>query len=164
MTEATEGPSREAPSVSDLIPADAPPGDTYGREQAARLLGVSPRRVSQLADEGRFVIVQRKPLRLAAQSVHEMRDARRSRDADIRSTVPPADGAEVSAGLLAEVRKLVEMTETANVRAIESRDDALADARAERDRARDEVERLRAELVAERELRAEAERRRRRLF
>lgn len=146
---------REGPAV--VIAADAPPGDTYGREQAAKILGVSPRRVSQLADEGRFVIVQAKPLRLSAQSVHELRDARRSRSADIRATVPPADASEVSGAVLSEVRRIAEMAATANRLAIESAEDALADARAERDRARAEVERLRAELEAER-------RRKRRLF
>lgn len=154
---------REVPAA-DHIPAGAPPGDTYGREQAAQLLGVSPRRISQLADEGRFVIVQARPLRLSAQSVHDMREQRRGRTADIRATVPPPEVSEVSAGLLAEVRRIAEIADMANRRAIESGDDALADARAERDRARAdadraraEVERLRAELDAER-------RRKRRLF
>ena len=154
---------REGPST-DHIPAGAPPGDTYGREQAAQVLGVSPRRISQLADEGRFVIVQAKPLRLSAQSVHDMREQRRSRSADIRATVPPPDVAEVSSGLLAEVRRIAEIADMANRRAIESGDDALADARAERDRARAEVDRARAEVER---LRAELEaerRRKRRLF
>jgi len=46
-------------TLPDVIPADAPPGDTYGREQDARLLGVSPRRISQRADERRYVIGRR---------------------------------------------------------------------------------------------------------
>lgn len=158
-----DGSLPEGPTAG-VIAADAPPGDTYGREQAAKILGVSPRRISQLADEGRFVIVQRKPLRLSAESVHAMREHRRSRVADIRATVPPADQSEVSTGLLAEVRRIAEIAESANRRAIESGDDALADARAERDRARLEVERLREELDAERVRRIEAEQRRRRLF
>ncbi len=160
---------REGPAPT--IPADAPPGDTYGREHAAKLLGVSPRRISQLADEGRFVIVQRKPLRLDAASVHAMRDERRGRGADIRATIPPADGSEVSAGILAEVRRIAELADAAARRAIESGDDSLADARAERDRLREErdraareVEQLRADLDEERARRIEAESRRRRLF
>lgn len=169
-----DGRLPEGPTAG-VIAADAPPGDTYGREQAAKILGVSPRRISQLADEDRFVIVQRKPLRLSAESVHAMREHRRSRVADIRATVPPADQAEVSTGLLAEVRRIAEIAESANRRAIESGDDmarllreeldrARGELDAERDRARAEAEQLRAELDAERIRRIEAEQKRRRLF
>lgn len=106
-------------------------GKEYTREQAAKILGVSPRRISQMADEGKFVIEQLKPLRLSAESVHAMREHRRSRSADIRSTVPPADQPDALMQVLTILRE--QLAQSA---------EHLADARAERDLARAEIARL----------------------
>lgn len=161
MTEHTEG---DAPGV---ISEDAPPGETYSREQAARLLALSPRRITQLAKEGRLAVVQESPLRLDAQSVHEERARRRSTGRDLRATVPP-DDPQVT--IAAEVARITEMLERSYARQIEATELSRAQAAAERDRlredmerlrdeARSEAERLRAEVAAERE-RAQVERER----
>lgn len=161
MTEDTVG---DAPGV---IPSDAPPGDTYSREQAARLLSLSPRRITQLAQDGRLQVVQESPLRLSAESVHIERDRRRSPDRDMRAVVPAPDTAALISTEVAAVR---EALERAYQRQIEAGEALLSETQAERDRLRDEIrqtrekaeaeaERLRAEAAAERE-RAEAERER----
>lgn len=130
------------------LAADAPPGDTYGREQAARVLGVSPRRVSQLAADGRLDVVQAKPLRLAAESVHAMRAERSGKGRDVRANMPPPD-AVVS--VAAEVERVVTLVVAEHRRAIEAGEHLLAEVTASRDDARAEVERLRADLAHERE-------------
>lgn len=161
MTENTVG---ETPGP---IPGDAPPGDTYSREQAARVLSLSPRRITQLAQDGRLEVVQESPLRLSAQSVHEERDRRRSPDRDMRAVVPAPDAATLISTEVAAVR---EALERAYQRQIEAGEALLSETQAERDRLREEMrtladkaeaeaERLRAEAAQERE-RAEAERER----
>jgi len=52
--------------------------DTYGPADAARLLGVSARRVRQLVDAGQLQAVGRDPLRIDARSLLQLRDERRS--------------------------------------------------------------------------------------
>lgn len=151
-------PLPEGPTVG--LSADAPPGDTYGREQAARLLGVSPRRVSQLADDGRLTVVQEKPLRLSAESVHSLRESRRSPGRDQRATVPPDPAGDVAA----QIERVVALVVAENRKAIEAGEHLLSEVSAQRDRAeaeaerqRAEVDRLRADLDAERVARLEAE-------
>jgi hypothetical protein len=51
--------------------------DSYSCTEAARLLGVSARRVRQLAEEGRLGIVQESPLRVSALEVITLRDNRK---------------------------------------------------------------------------------------
>lgn len=134
-----------------LVAADAPPGETYGREQAARVLGVSPRRVSQLAADGRLEVVQDRPLRLAAESVHSLRAERRGPHADQRATTPPPDAADVAA----QVERVAGLLAAANLRALTASESVLAEVQGERDRLLVRVENLQAETVA---LRAELDR------
>lgn len=131
----------------DPLPANAPPGETYGREQAARVLGVSARRVSQLTADGRLTVVQAKPLRLSAESVHDLRAERRGTGRDVRATVPPVD----STGMVAEqIERVVSLVITEHRKAIEAGESLLAEVSASRDEARAEVERLRVELAEQR--------------
>lgn len=139
----------------ERLAADAPPGDTYGREQAARLLGVSPRRVSQLAADGRMEVVQAKPLRLSAESVHRLREERRSPSRDTRATVPPEHTPEES--VAAQVERVVSLFVAEHRRAIEAGEHLLAEVTTQRDEYRAEVERLRAEVEAERAARSAVE-------
>lgn len=155
------------PDLGERIPADAPPGDTYSREQAARLLGISARRVTQLAEDGRLTVVQTAPLRVGAESVHAERDRRRSPGRDLRATVPPMETAALISQEVAAVR---EALERAYARQIETGEALLSETRAERDRLlgdlqaeREKAERERDRLlgeVAEERARAEAERER----
>lgn len=124
--------------------ADAPPGDDYGREQAAQVLGISPRRVSQLVADGRLLVVQEKPLRVSAQSVHELREERRGRNRDQRATLPPESVAE-------QVERLVTLVTNEQRRAIEVGEHLLAEITQQRDELKAEAERLRAQVEAERE-------------
>jgi hypothetical protein len=163
----TPAPASEDAPETPPIPGQAPPGDTYSREQAAKVLGVSARRVSQLAGDGRLEVVQASPLRVAASSVHAERERRRRPDRDLRTTPPPL---ETAALISAEVAAVREILERAYARQIETgeallsetraeRDRLLADLQAERDKADRERDRLLAE-VAEEKARADAERER----
>jgi hypothetical protein len=169
MTEDAPTPaptSEDAPEASP-IPGNAPPGDTYSREQAAKVLGVSARRVSQLAGDGRLEIAQASPLRVAASSVHAERERRRRPDRDLRTTPPPL---ETAALISAEVAAVREILERAYARQIETGEELLSETRAERDRLlaelqaeRDKADRERDRLlaeVAEEKARADAERER----
>lgn len=124
--------------------ADSPPGDDYGREQAAQVLGISPRRVSQLVADGRLLVVQEKPLRVSAQSVHELREERRGRNRDQRATLPPESVAE-------QVERLVTLVTNEQRRALEVGEHLLAEVTQQRDELKAEAERLRAQVEAERE-------------
>lgn len=154
----------EPPTLADMaaaplaIEADAPPGDTYSVAQVAQLLDVSPKRIRQLTAEGRLMVAQAKPMRLWAQSVHELRDARRSSSRDIRAQVPAPDTEVLVASAIDAVRELMERTYT---RQIEAGEIQLAETKAERDRLREDLtaERERAERDRE-QLRADVERER----
>lgn len=160
----TETPTEDTPTTPPIA-GDAPPGDTYSREQAGKVLGVSARRISQLAAEGRLEILQDSPLRVAASSVHAERDRRRRPDRDLRATIPPL---ETSALISQEVAAVREILERAYARQIETgeallsetkaeRDRLLADLESERGKAEKERDRLLAE-VAEERARTEVER------
>lgn len=132
-------PQKDAPEMPPLMASDAPPGDTYGTAQAARLLGVSARRVSQLAHDGRLEIFQPKPLRLSAQSVHDLRAERSSRGADQRANVPPP----LPESVADQVARIVEMVTAESQKAIEVREHLLSEITTQRDE-------LKAELLSER--------------
>ena len=132
-------PQKDSPEASPLMASDAPPGDSYGTAQAGRLLGVSARRVSQLAHDGRLEIIQPKPLRLSAQSVHELRTERSGRGADQRANVPPA----LAESVADQVARIVEILTTEQQKAIEVREHLLSEVTNHRDE-------LKVELQAER--------------
>lgn len=129
----------------ERLAADAPPGDTYGTQQAAQILGVSARRVSQFVQEGRLDAAQRKPLRVTAQSVHDLREARRSPGRDQRVSLPPESVAE-------QVERLVALVTTEQRRALEAGEHLLAEVTAQRDEYRAERDLLRAEIERLREV------------
>lgn len=129
---------QDSPETSSTLAADAPPGDTYGAQQAAQVLGVSPRRVSQLAHEGRLDVVQDKPLRVSAQSVHELRAERSGKAKHPLAAPPPESVAD-------QVERLVALVTAEQRRAIEAGETLVSEVSRQRDELRSEVERLRAE-------------------
>lgn len=153
LPEDETGGSSGTTSEREPIPHGAPPGDTYSRKQAAQVLGLSERRISQLATEGRLAVVQDSPLRVSAESVHVLRAERRG-GGDPRAAVPPDPAADVAA----QVERVVSLVVAEHRRALEAGESLLAEVSAQRDDYRTEAERLRAELDAERTARAEAER------
>lgn len=126
------------PDTPEKLAADAPPGETYGTQQAAQVLGVSPRRVSQLAHEGRLSVVQEKPLRVSAESVHDLRAERAGKSRHPLAAPPPESVAD-------QVERLVALVTAEQRRAIEAGETLLSEVSRQRDEMRSEVERLRAE-------------------
>lgn len=144
LDDTTPPESLAAQEVPERVPADAPPGEHYGAKQAAQVLGVSARRVTQLAQDGRLQVVQERPLRVSAQSVHELRAERRSTPSGGRATsTPPESVAE-------QVERLVALVTTEQRRAIEAGEALLVEVSSQRDELRAEVERLRGEVERER--------------
>lgn len=119
----------------------------YRVADAARVLGVSPKRVRQLIAEGRLSAVpDASPVTVEAESVHRERDRRKHRSVSTPGPEPMPGAVAVS------VETLLEYAERITTRALDA---AIADRRAA-DAARDQAEdRLRAAL-AEATQRAEA--------
>ena len=76
--------TRTAAKISDPLPTfatwarqDQGMADAYTARETAQLLGISERRVRQLADSGALVVAQDKPLKLDAISVIEERKRRK---------------------------------------------------------------------------------------
>lgn len=70
--------------------AETPPApESLSATHAARILGISPRRVRQLAEEGRLSTVATDPLRLSKVEVLALREKRET-EAATRPELPPA--------------------------------------------------------------------------
>ena len=95
--------------------------DSYTAQQAAKVLGISERRVRQLAVERVLNVVSDKPLKLGMESVHVERERRRT---------GPSEAVGSAAGLLT-AQQAVELAErlahVLSARAIESSDMQLAE-------------------------------------
>lgn len=127
--------------------------EVYGAAEAGRVLGVSEKRVRQLADAGRLEVVSRNPLRVSQTSVVAARKARRTTSAPGSSTSTrrsPA-GVDVEAVVTRTVEQLVpRMLETAEAAA--KRNEAvlleqLVSERARAEAAEAELRELRATLA-----------------
>lgn len=73
--------------------------DDYGAAEAARLLGLSPRRVRQLVDSGGLEAVSRQPLRVSAVSVLALRATRKEDVQEQENRGEMASAAAVAATL-----------------------------------------------------------------
>ena len=118
-------------------------GNTYTAAQAAQVLGRSVKRVRQMIQEGKLEAVpDSEPIRLTAQSVHELRDTLRT-----QGTKPGR--APTAAGLSFEQVK--ELVETMTTKALEASQAERAALEAMRDKTenalRAELDQTRAELM-----------------
>lgn len=119
----------------------------YRVADAARVLGVSPKRVRQLIQEGRLPVVEgSSPIAVEVEAVHRERDRRRHRPASTPGPAPTPAAVAVS------VEDLLAYAERITARALDA---AMADRRAA-DAARDQAEDLLRASLAEATQRAEA--------
>lgn len=113
----------------------------YRVTDAARVLGVSPKRVRQLVAEGRLPVIEgSSPLAVEVEAVHRERERRRHRT-PATTPGPEAQGATVAVS----VETLLEYAERVTARALDA---AAADRRAA-DAARDQAEDLLRSALAE---------------
>lgn len=137
------------------------PGEAYTAAEAARVLGLSPKRVRQLAEEGRLDVVEAGPLRVSAVSVLRVRDERSAAAAEALQSVGGGQGAQggkpgsppppsPSTDL---VPILVAMQDRAEAAAQREKAEAVARgvAEAQARHLEDELHRVRAEAQGERE-------------
>lgn len=114
--------------------------DTYSAAEAGTLLGVSERRVRQLAAAGHLVIEQAKPLRLSARSVIDERKRRerspRPEPSGSATGLDPAQLRELVSAIVSDLLPL----------ALEGRDRAEQLLRDELAQSRAEAAQLRAQL------------------
>ncbi len=147
--ELPENPPEETPETEERTP------DAYTAAEAARVLGVSERRVRQLADEGRLLTLETEgPLRLPQQAVHEERERRRRSGTRSSSAAAELGGGEIDVEELVArtVRAIVPLVIEPARRAEEAALEQLVEERAARMTAEQratELE-LRARLAEER--------------
>jgi hypothetical protein len=115
--------------------------DTYSAAQAAALLGVSERRVRQLAASAVLTIVEEKPLRLAALSVLAERDRRGSKPVKkpLESAAAPMDAEQIRELIRAVVADVIPLALEGRDRAEQILRDELAAARAEAEQLREQL-------------------------
>ena len=130
-------------------------GDTYTAAEAARVIGVSERRVRQLVEDGRIERANADgPLRLAAESVHRERESKRGRVPEGYSGQTRRVRKGSGEGSVT-VEQLLELAERITDRSLTR---ALESAQADRDAARaaaDRVEQMLTEQIAAERVRTE---------
>jgi chromosome segregation ATPase len=112
--------------------------DSYSPVEASRVLGLSEKRVRQLADAGRLERVQERPLRVSMESVHALREERKTNPPGPGGGLPrPAADADalarleaVAENLAATARRSIEASDSAFKTAESSLRDALDQSRA----------------------------------
>lgn len=115
--------------------------DTYSATEAARVLGVSPKRVRQLVAQGKLDAAATDPLKLSQQQVNELREQRKG---DSRAKHPAQPDPAAVGDLGALVEKLLTMQ--AQVTRLEIESQAAADLKLERDTYAARVMQLEAQL------------------
>ena len=117
--------------------------DTYSAGQTAKLLGISERRVRQLAAAGALDVVQPKPLRISALSAIEERKRRKRSPKPETSAAGPVDQAQLRELITAIISDLMPLALEGQRRVEDSLREELAASRAE-------AQQLRAQLDAKR--------------
>jgi hypothetical protein len=77
--------------------------DGYTIAQASKIVGVSPRRIRQLAEEGRLEIVGEEPLKVLASAVIKLKEEKEIRDKEKESLPSPSPNKNSSAGILQQL-------------------------------------------------------------
>ena len=77
--------------------------DGYTIAQASKIVGVSPRRIRQLAEEGRIEIVGEEPLKVLASAVIKLKEEKEIRDKEKESLPSPSPNKNSSAGILQQL-------------------------------------------------------------
>lgn len=77
--------------------------DGYTIAQASKIVGVSPRRIRQLAEEGRIEIVGKEPLKVLASAVIKLKEEKEIRDKEKDSLPTPSPSKNSSAGILQQL-------------------------------------------------------------
>lgn len=121
--------------------------DTYSAGDTAKLLGVSERRVRQLAVAGALDVVQEKPLRIAARSVIEERK-RRERTPKPEAPSQALDAAQLRELVAAIVADVVPLALEGQRRVEELLRDELAQSRAETAQLRAQLDERKAKRKA----------------
>lgn len=116
--------------------------DTYSAGQTAKLLGISERRVRQLAATGVLDVVQPKPLRISALSAIEERKRRKRSPKPETSAAGPMDQAQLRELVTAIISDLMPLALEGQRRVEDSLREELAASRAE-------AAQLRAQLDAQ---------------
>ena len=105
--------------------------DTYSAGQTAKLLGISERRVRQLAATGVLDVVQPKPLRISALSAIEERKRRKRSPKPETSAAGPMDQAQLRELVTAIISDLMPLALEGQRRVEDSLREELAASRAE---------------------------------
>lgn len=105
--------------------------DTYSAGQTAKLLGISERRVRQLAASGVLDVVQPKPLRISALSAIEERKRRKRSPKPETSAAGPMDQAQLRELITAIISDLMPLALEGQRRVEDSLREELAASRAE---------------------------------
>jgi hypothetical protein len=121
--------------------------DTYSAGETAKLLGVSERRVRQLAVAGALDVVQEKPLRIAARSVIEERK-RRERTPKPEAPSQALDASQLRELVAALVADVVPLALEGQRRVEELLRDELAQSRAETAQLRAQLDERKAKRKA----------------
>lgn len=116
--------------------------DTYSAGQTAKLLGISERRVRQLAAAGALDVVQAKPLRISALSAIEERKRRKRAPKPESSAGAGLDQQQLRELITAIISDVLPLALEGHRRVEDSLRDELAASRAE-------VQQLRAQLDAQ---------------
>lgn len=105
--------------------------DGYTIAQASKIVGVSPRRIRQLAEEGRIEIVGKEPLKVLASAVIKLKEEKEIRDKEKDSLPSPTLNKNSSAGLFQQLLEAQESGRQQERLAITARLDEVRE-RAER--------------------------------
>jgi DNA-binding transcriptional MerR regulator len=133
--------------------------DSYTVAEAARIVGVSPRRIRQLAEEGRLEIVENDPVKVLASDVIEFKKTKQDREERQASLPLPSPSKNSSAALLQQLlaaqeagRQQAQLAITATLDEVRERAERAEQRASEAEEARRQAESSLAAIERELEL------------